>query len=93
MSASKLYGTEGNITFESNGLWALVLGRRKRFRIPGLLDIMGYRGMLKAFVRTVRDGEPPAMSLDVARRDMEVVYAAYRSLESGKFEAVGGNDE
>lgn len=86
LQTSKIYGTHGNITFESNGLWALVLGRRKRFRIPGLLDIMGYRSMLKAFLACVRDAREPAMSLAVARRDMEVVFAAYRSLESGRFE-------
>jgi predicted dehydrogenase len=86
LQASKIYGTGGNIVFESNGLWVLVLGRRKRFRIPGILDIMGYRGMLKAFLTCVREAREPAMSLAVARRDMEVVFAAYRSLESGRFE-------
>jgi predicted dehydrogenase len=88
LSASKLYGTDGNITFESNGLWAVVLGNRKRIRIPGLLDIMGYRGMLKAFAQSVRDGTPPPMSLKVAKRDMELIFAAYRSLESKRFEPV-----
>ena len=28
LALSKIYGTEGNITFESNGLFALVTGRR-----------------------------------------------------------------
>jgi len=28
------------------------------------------------------------MSLAVARRDMQIVFAAYRSLESGAFESV-----
>lgn len=87
---SKVYGTEGNITFESNGLFALVLGRRKRLRIPGLVDIMGYRTMLAHFLDCVIRGETPAMSLSMARRDMEVVDAAYRSLTSGRFESVGG---
>lgn len=35
LQVSKTYGTHGNITFESNGLWTLVLGRRMRSRIPG----------------------------------------------------------
>ena len=56
----------------------------------GLLDIMGYRSMLKAFLACVRDAREPAMSLAVARRDMEVVFAAYRSLESGRFEPTSG---
>ncbi|MFQ5704303.1 MAG: Gfo/Idh/MocA family protein [Gemmatimonadales bacterium] len=86
LSMSKIFGTAGNIHFESNGLFALILGRRKRLRIPGLLDIMGYRGMLKHFLECVRENRQPAMSLAVARRDMQAVAAAYRSLESGKFE-------
>jgi predicted dehydrogenase len=83
---SKIHGDEGNMFFESNGIFVLVLGTRKRLRFPGFLDIMGYRAMLRHFVECVRQGNPPAMSLQVARRDMEVVAAAYRSLESGRFE-------
>jgi predicted dehydrogenase len=86
LHGSRIYGTHGNITFESNGLWALVLGRRSRFRIPGLLDLMGYREMLKEFLAAVRAGREPRMSLAVARRDLEIVFAAYRSLSSGTFE-------
>jgi hypothetical protein len=46
--------------------------------------------MLRHFVDCVREKKQPSMSLTVARRDMEVVAAAYRSLESGRFEAVEG---
>ncbi len=86
LGMSKIYGSDGNIFFESNGIFAVVLGKRKRIRLPGFLDIMGYRAMLKHFADCVSENKPPAMSLQVARRDMEVVTAAYRSLESGKFE-------
>ena len=87
LSWSKLFGTDGNITFESNGIFALVLGKRRRLRFPGFLDIMGYREMLRHFAQCVREGKQPEMSLDLARRDMEIIDAAYRSLESGRFEA------
>ncbi len=90
LQVSKIYGTEGNIFFESNGLWALVAGRRRRLRVPGLLDLMGYRAMLKEFLSAVREGRETAMPLSAARRDLEVVMAVYRSLSSGRFEAVGG---
>jgi predicted dehydrogenase len=90
LGISRIYGTAGNITFESNGLWALVLGRRRRFRIPGVLDIMGYRAMLRHFARSVQQGTHPHMSLAVARRDMELVFSAYRSLTTGRFEPVPG---
>ncbi len=89
LQASRIYGTEGNIFFESNGLWVVVAGRRRRLRFPGLLDLMGYRAMLQEFLSAVREGREPAMPLSVARRDLEVVMAAYRSLSSGRFEAVG----
>jgi predicted dehydrogenase len=89
LGMSKVYGSEGNIAFESNGIFALVLGKRKRLRFPGFFDIMGYRAMLAHFIECVRENKPPSMSLEVARRDMEIVAAAYRSLESGAFEAVG----
>jgi predicted dehydrogenase len=87
LSSSRILGTAGNIHFESNGIVALVLGRRKRLRVPGLLDIMGYRAMLRHFVDCVRDGGLPEMSLTVARRDLRVIAAAYRSLRTGRFES------
>ncbi len=49
---------------------------------------MGYRAMLKSFAECIRSGSEPRMSLAVARRDMELVFAAYRSLETGSFEAL-----
>src|SRR5207245_2631779 len=37
LQGSKIYGTAGNILFESNGLFVLVAGRRRRLRFPGVL--------------------------------------------------------
>ncbi len=87
---SKLYGTDGNIIFETNGLFAVVAGRRVRIRVPGVRDLMGSRAMLEHFVDRVRDARPPATSLAAARLELGVVEAAYRSLASGRFEAVAG---
>jgi len=86
LGLSKIYGTDGNITFESNGLFALVTGRRTRLRFPGVRDLMGYRAMLRHFLDCVRERRQPEMSLAAARRDLAVVLAAYRSLESRRFE-------
>jgi predicted dehydrogenase len=83
---SKLYGTDGNIVFETNGLLLVVAGKRTRVRFPGVRDLMGYDGMLRHFVACVTDGATPAMSLAVARRDLAIVEAAYRSLDTGRFE-------
>lgn len=88
LGMSKILGTDGNIHFESNGIFAAVLGKRKRLRFPGFLDIMGYRAMLRHFLDCVREQQQPAMSLAVARRDMEVIDAAYRSLDTSRFESV-----
>ena len=66
-----------------------MLGKRKRLRFPGFFAIMGCRAMLAHLIECVRHSKPPSMSLEVARRDMQIVFAAYRSLESGAFEAVG----
>jgi UDP-N-acetylglucosamine 3-dehydrogenase len=86
LGLSKIYGTEGNVTFESNGLFALVTGRRTRLRFPGVRDLMGYRAMLRHFIDCVRERLEPEMSLAAARHDLAVVTAAYRSLESRRFE-------
>lgn len=86
LGLSKIYGTGGNITFESNGLFALVTGRRTRLRFPGVRDLMGYRAMLRHFIECVREQRQPEMSLALARRDLAVVLAAYRSLETRRFE-------
>jgi predicted dehydrogenase len=88
LQLSRMFGSLGNVVFESNGLFALVTGRRTRMRFPGVLDIMGFRGMLQHFVDSVRRGTPPSMSLAVARRDLAFVAAAYRSLETGRMEPV-----
>ena len=93
LGMSKIYGTDGNIHFESSGVFAVVLGKRKRLRFPGFLDIMGFRAMLRHFLDCVREGKEPAMSLAVARRDMSVIFAAYKSLETGRFERPTANDE
>jgi predicted dehydrogenase len=88
LGLSRILGTEGNIHFESNGVFALVLGRRTRVRVPGLLDIMGYRGMWRHLLECLRTGRESLVSLDAARRDLAVVEAAYRSLDSRRFEEV-----
>jgi predicted dehydrogenase len=92
LQLSKIYGAEGNITFESNGLFALVAGQRTRLRFPGVRDLMGYRAMLRHFLECVRERRAPEMSLAAARRDLAVVLAAYRSLTTRRFEPPPAED-
>lgn len=79
---SAIYGTEGAATFESNGLMLAVRGRRRRLKLPDPRDLLGYRGMFEDFLRALRTGEPPRFDLAAARRDLELVEAAYASAGS-----------
>lgn len=77
---SAIYGTEGTLTFESNGIFIAVRGRRKRISAPGLRDLLGYRAMFEDFIRSIRAGTRPRFDLPLARRDLELVEDAYRSM-------------
>jgi predicted dehydrogenase len=76
---SKLYGREGIITFESNGLFVLARGRGwPSLRLPGFRDIRGYRAMYRDFIGAIREQRPPEMSLERAIEDqllMDQIYA------------------
>ena len=81
LRVSTLYGTEGAATFESNGLFLAVRGRgRRRLTIPNPGDLLGYRAMFRDFLDTLRTGREPRFGLAAARRDLELVEEAYRSL-------------
>jgi UDP-N-acetylglucosamine 3-dehydrogenase len=78
---SHIYGTEGSIRFESNGLFILVLGKRTQLRFPGIRDLTGTRAMFRDFLTVLREGREPEFTLAHARRDLELVEAAYRTAE------------
>ncbi|HSF15927.1 MAG TPA: Gfo/Idh/MocA family oxidoreductase [Vicinamibacteria bacterium] len=83
---SKLFGREGIITFESNGVFILVRGSRRRLPrlklLPGFRDIRGYRAMYRDFVGATRNGTTPEMSLERARDDHRLMDAVYASADS-----------
>jgi predicted dehydrogenase len=82
LRVSKLFGRKGVITFESNGICVWARGRGlPRFVIPGLVDIRGYRAMYRDFLRAVRTGEPPEMSLERALEDHLLMETVYSTLE------------
>jgi predicted dehydrogenase len=81
MRLSKLYGREGIITFESNGLFVLARGKGlPRFVLPGFYDFRGYRAMYRDFVRAIRTGGQPEMSLERALEDQRLMDQIYASL-------------
>ncbi len=80
---SKIFGRDGIITFESNGLLVLARGaaRLPRLVFPGFRDIRGYRAMYRDFLRAIRTGGAPEMSLETAIDDQRLMDQIYASLE------------
>jgi hypothetical protein len=76
---SRVVGSQGRIVFESNGIYAWLAGtRQKRFYFPGRCDLMGYGAMTRDFLQCLEEGRPPRSDFARARRDLEVVFQAYR---------------
>jgi UDP-N-acetylglucosamine 3-dehydrogenase len=76
---SSIYGSEGAITFETNGIFLAVRGRRKRVKLPGVRDLLGYRAMFEDFFGALREGREPRFDLAAARRDLELVERVYET--------------
>ncbi len=80
---SKLYGRDGIITFESNGAFVLARGKGwPRLLLPGIRDIRGYRAMYRDFLRAIRDGVVPEMTLERAIDDQRLMDQIYASLDT-----------
>ena len=80
---SKLYGRQGIITFESNGMFVLVRGRGiPRLLFPGFRDIRGYRAMYRDFLRATHEGRSPEMSLERAMDDQRLMDQIYASVHA-----------
>lgn len=77
---SRVQGTDGAVTFESNGLARFTSGRHWSLGIPALRDPFGYRAMLEDFLGAVRDDRQPLFTLSMARRDLELLEWAERSM-------------
>ena len=78
---SHLWGTDGGVTFETNGAFVAVHGRRRRLLFPALRDIAGYRAMWHDFLGALRSGQAPRMTLDLAERDLRLIEAIHATLE------------
>lgn len=78
---SRIFGREGSITFESNGIFLFVRGKKKKLVFPGIKNIAGYRPMFEDFLQALRNGEAPQFNLDLAQRDLQLIEAVYQSIE------------
>jgi predicted dehydrogenase len=76
MRVSRVHGTEGSVTFESNGLAMYVSGRQRSVRLPGLRDVLGYGAMWADFLSAIRSGGAPRFTLAMAQRDLELLEEA-----------------
>jgi predicted dehydrogenase len=87
---SRIYGTDGSIAFESNGLLVGVWGRRPRLLVPGLLrDLTGRGAMWTDFVTSLRTGQAPGLTLAHVRRDLELVESVYASVANRAYHSKG----
>lgn len=80
---SRIFGAGGTATFESNGAFLVVSGKRSSVAFPGFRDIVGYRAMFADFIEAIASGRPPRYDLAAARRDLALVEQAYRSIGTG----------
>ncbi len=77
---SKIYGRAGSITFESNGVFVFVRGKKKQLMFPGFSDIAGYKGMFADFIKSIRENVEPQFTLDLAERDLKLIEMIYASM-------------
>jgi UDP-N-acetylglucosamine 3-dehydrogenase len=77
---SKVQGTHGTVTFESNGLAALTTGRRRSLSFPTLHDPLGYRAMHADFLRAIATGAPALFTLAMAKHDLCLLEQAEQSM-------------
>jgi predicted dehydrogenase len=76
-------GTTGSLAVDARGRYLWLRGARSRqFRVF-LRDRRGLTAQLAAFVAAVWERREPALPVAATRRDLAVVLAAYRSIESG----------
>ena len=80
MRMSRVYGTGGSLRFETNGVFAVLAGRRHRLCFPGLVDLAGHRAMMTDFIAAIEQNRPPAYNLTLARRDLQLIEQAYATV-------------
>jgi UDP-N-acetylglucosamine 3-dehydrogenase len=86
ISLSKIYGTDGVITFESNGLFFSVHGKKKRVVLIKPSDFLGFKAMHKTFIEDYVNGNPWKPALGRIKEELKLIEYAYKSLKSKKIE-------
>ena len=76
---SKVQGTRGSLTFESNGFASLTTGRRAALQTH-FRDALGYRGMHADFLKVLRGEGEAFYTFEKAQRDLELLEMAQAGL-------------
>jgi len=76
---SRIYGTAGSITFESNGLFIFIRGKKWKLIFPGFSDISGTRKMFHDFFYALKNGCEPAFLFSCAKKDVVLIEEAYKT--------------
>lgn len=76
---SKVQGTLGAVTFESNGMFAVTTGRRRSTKLFAHRDPLGYRAMFVDFLDALRTGSAPQFTLAMAQRDLRLLESAFQA--------------
>jgi predicted dehydrogenase len=80
---SKIFGRDGVITFESNGLFVASRGKGlPRLVHPGFRDMRGYQAMYRDWFASIGGGRQPEMSLERAMADQRLMDRVYATLET-----------
>ncbi len=86
ISFSRIYGTDGVIMFESNGLFISVHGKRRRIVFINPFDFLGFKAMHRSFIENYINGDPWQPSLGRIKEELKLIEGAYKSLKSKKVE-------
>jgi len=77
---SYIKGTQGSVTFESNGIYVWHSGTALPV-LPGVRDLMGYGAMTQDFLTCIQDrNQTPYSNFERAKRDLDIVFRAYNDL-------------
>jgi predicted dehydrogenase len=83
---SKMQGTLGAVTFESNGVAQVTTGRVKSIGVT-VRDLLGYRAMFQDFLAAIATGAPAQFTFGMAQRDLMFLEQAERSMRGEPFVA------
>ena len=86
LSMSRIYGSDGVIHFESNGIFIFVRGKKSRLYFPKVGDMLGFKAMHKEIADCFIHGKKIISDLNAAKNDIAIVEAAYKSIKNDSVE-------